>query len=241
MWNPPRRFATACSRPRASCPSTGWERPTSAASPRLPTTAPPRVIRRFGRSRRAWTARGWLAKFSWAVKSRDHRERFRPRLTRLPPPTFPRSQMRPRHIGINLYSIPRLVLNRKIAFLPYRSLVNHQVRPPIDPIREFMNPKVPHGRGRVRRCDGPNRASRIVRRRPDAIARRKVRNAFGFQQTAGFRNVDVNAVAALQFDEFLESRKAIEIFAGAYWHGRMLAHHCHHLWIFRRHWCASIL
>ena len=58
---------------------------------------------------------------------------------------------------------------------------------------------------------------------PDVVHVGEVGDAFGFEQAAGFGDVDVDAVAGLHHDEIAEALAAIEILTGADGDGRFAA------------------
>src|ERR1019366_4461029 len=96
-------------------------------------------------------------------------------------------------VGIQLDAIAGLVLDGEVAVLPERAFANHQVRPPVDPFGQFVDAELPHGGGRVTGGDGPHRTGGVVACGPDVVQVGEIRDLLRFQQTAGFRNVDVDA------------------------------------------------
>src|SRR5947209_6333663 len=102
-----------------------------------------------------------------------------------------------RHFGIDLNTKPGFILNREVTVFPDGALMDNESGPPLDPVGEFVYAEVAHGGSSMGRGDGTDRAGGIVRGGPDSVTRCEVGDALRFEQATGFRDIDVNAVAAL--------------------------------------------
>src|SRR5947209_3920930 len=129
------------------------------------------------------------------------------------PPCFPWSKMRLRDIGIELDTQTRFVLYGQVPALPDRPFVNHQIRPPVDVVRQFVDPEVSHRRSGMRGSNSADRARPIMSGSPNTVARSEIRDPLRFEQASGFRDVDVDAVRSLEFDQLLKPGEAVQVFA----------------------------
>ena len=92
-----------------------------------------------------------------------------------------------RHVGIEFNSVAGLFTDSEVSVLKDRAVVYHEILPPVDVPREFVNPEVAHRRGSVCRSDGADRAGGIVRGGGDVVVVSQIVNALRFEQTAKFR------------------------------------------------------
>ena len=120
----------------------------------------------------------------------------------LSPPRLAGREVRLRDIRIDFDAVSGFVPNSVIPVLEDWTVVDHEVLPPVDVLRELMNAEVAHGRGCVCRRDRPYRTRGVVRRGSDVIVIGQVVDALGFQQSADFgisrwtcRNLAVRSAA----------------------------------------------
>jgi hypothetical protein len=87
--------------------------------------------------------------------------------------------------------------------------MRHQIGPPIDPLRKFVNAEVIHCRRGMHRCDGAERACRVVGRRPDVVLAGEIGDTLGLEQATRLRDDNVDAGTGLVFDQWSKPMEGV--------------------------------